>query len=210
MPRKKLIRTHEFPYHICSRSNNKEWFKIPQNQVWDYCLKALNYSYQKCSVDLHAIVLMANHYHLLVSTPDSNIDTFMFFFNKAFSDSLRVHSKRENRVFGGPYNWSLIDEFNYLYNVTRYIFQNPIRAGLVEKVEEYPYSSIFYEKNRIWFPLPIIQLFDKANTSNHMLSWYNSVPPRLEDSYIRKGLRKSSFQPAKNPNTGKKFELSLK
>ena len=208
MPRKKLIRTNQFPYHICTRSNNKEWFKIPQLEVWQYALDALSYANTKCEVSFHSLVLMNNHYHLLISTPNSDIDTFMYYFNKGFADRLRVRSQTINRIFGGPYLWSLIMDSSYLFNVARYIFQNPVRAGIETRAENYSFSSLKYEFENFNFPVPIKQLFENSNCSAEMLAWYNTLPSHLEDSFIRKGLRKASFAPSKSSNTGKIFELS--
>lgn len=204
MPRKQLIRTKYYPYHVCTRSNNKEWFRIPLDQVWQFCLESLVHSLSRCPVKIHALILMQNHYHLLLTTPNADIDTFMYFFNKALADRLRVQSKRINRVFGGPYNWCLVDHQNYLYNVVRYIFQNPVRAGICKKVQEYPYSTLI-EKN---LPIKIDDLLEVQISNPEMLKWLNQLPPASENEVIKKGLRRKSFAPAKDPNTGKTFKLT--
>ena len=208
MPRKKLLRTSDFPYHITTRSNNREWFQLPLCSVWSYCLKSLTYAHDKIPINFHAFVLMGNHYHLLMSTPNANIDQFMYFFNKHLADQLRVHSKRINRVFGGPYSWCLVDHETYLYNVVRYVFQNPLRKGIVTLVQDYPFSTLRYEVNNLKFPLNITQLFETPHRSNTMLEWFNHTQEKSQDRVIQKALRRSSFLPAKDSNTGKVFELS--
>jgi len=83
MPRKNLIRTNLYPYHVTIRSNNKEWFDLPREIVWKICLRAMVLANQKHPVRIQAFVLMANHYHLLIWTPQCNLDRFMSVFNVA-------------------------------------------------------------------------------------------------------------------------------
>jgi putative transposase len=51
MPRKKLIYTDQFPYHVTARSNNKEWFYLPISEVWNIftsklCEASLKFKFQ--------------------------------------------------------------------------------------------------------------------------------------------------------------------
>ena len=131
MPRKKLIRNSEHPYHITSRSNNKEWFFIPLEDVWRYSRETLLLGQKKFGVKVEAFVLMTNHYHMLISTPAANIDQFMQYFNKNLGKKISRHGGRINRIFGAPYKWSIIMSQSYYLNVLRYIYQNPMRAKLV-------------------------------------------------------------------------------
>jgi len=208
MPRKKLIRTTDFPYHVTTRANNREWFQLPLPEVWSYCLKSLTYAHEKIPVTFHSFVLMSNHYHLLVTTPNADLDKFMYFFNKHLADQLRVHSKRINRVFGGPYSWSLVDSKQYLFHVVRYVFQNPLRKQMVSKVEDYHFSSLFSEIRREKFPLEIHSPLDRPHIDEEILRWLNEIPSLRENSFIQKGLRKSTFALAKDSNTGKEYQTS--
>lgn len=82
MPRAKLIRSDSAPYHITSRSNNREWFYIPTLDVWSYSRKLLREGALRFNVQVDAFVLMSNHYHLCIHTPEAGVDKFMQFFNK--------------------------------------------------------------------------------------------------------------------------------
>ncbi|EQC49644.1 transposase IS200-like protein [Bacteriovorax sp. DB6_IX] len=206
MPRKQLIRTNEFPYHIISRVNNKEWFKVPIDEVWEYALSSFRRANELGPISFHAFVLMNNHYHLLVSTPNQDIDYFMRNFNKNLADSIRTRTKRENRVFGGRYTWSIVTNENYLGNVVRYVFQNPVRAKIVERVEDYPFSSLHCESFEKYFPLKVQSLFEYRNTE--LIESFNTSISEKESDLIRKGLRRGCFQVAKSSNTGRSHNLS--
>ena len=77
MGRRNLIRTNLFPYHIVSRVRNKDWYDLPIHRVWKIYMDSFKDSIQRHPVNILAFVLMNNHFHLLIQTPDSNINQFM-------------------------------------------------------------------------------------------------------------------------------------
>ncbi|MCR9204496.1 MAG: transposase [Halobacteriovoraceae bacterium] len=201
MPRKHLIRTSEFPYHIVSRSRNKDWYDLPMDLMWEISMDSFVSTLQKFPAKVHAFVLMSNHYHLLVSTPDANIDKFMFEFNRSFSDKVRAYSKRINQIFGGRYRWSLVKDYRYLSTVYRYIYRNPIDAGLVEQVEEYSYSTL-----RVMdIPFIIHDLLDEPFSIQ--IKFFNESPYENERALIRKGMKKGIFSPPINRSNRKIEDL---
>lgn len=55
-------------------------------------------------------------------------------------------------MFGTKYNWSLIKHHAYFKNVFRYIYQNPVRAKIVKRCEDYPFSTLHYTANNMEVP----------------------------------------------------------
>jgi len=172
MARKNTIRTSEHPYHITSRSNNQEWLYIPQEEVWSYFNLYLEEGKEKYGIIKHAVVLMSNHYHLLITTPEANIDQFMRFFNQSLGKAIARRANRINRIFGAPYKWNLIQRDSYYLNVLRYIYQNPVRAKLVERCEDYCYSDL------------------KENRDELKIEWLNALPSIKEYESMRINLRR--------------------
>lgn len=191
MPRKPLVRTSQFPYHITMRCNNKEWFSLPLNEVWEHCLEAIKKANEKYEVRLISFVLMGNHYHMLIRTPDSNLDLFMYEMNKRLSYRLRCSTSRINRVFGARYNWCVIQSQKYLLTCYRYVYQNPLRAEIVDKCENYPYSSLNYIVQRRSFCIPISDCFGFKHKYN--LRWLNQRPIEKEEDAIKRALKKTSL-----------------
>lgn len=173
MPRKPLVRTSEFPYHITSRSNNRDWFCISIEDVWDYCRELLAQGEKEFGIKIEAFVLMSNHYHLCVYTPKANIDTFMRFFNQNLGRKIAKQSGRINRIFGAPYKWTVITSEAYFINVIRYVYQNPLRANLCQRCEDYPYSDLFRRKSDTDF-----------------LTWLNRPQCEFDTAKTRKNLKK--------------------
>jgi len=149
MARVPLIKSGTHFYHVTTRSNNKEWFKLPLEEVWKISVASMKKANGAHPAEVAQYVLMGNHYHMLIKTPNLDLDKFMYFFNKTFSDLLRRKSGQINRMFGGRYRWSIIDNDDYLKTVYKYICQNPIKANLVTKCENYRYSTLWYERRKI-------------------------------------------------------------
>lgn len=190
MPRKKLIKTNLFYYHISTRSNHKEWFKLSLDQVWDISVLSFKKAQKNAPAIISQFVLMANHYHLLIKTPDCNIDVFMYWFNKTFSDELRKKSGTINRMFGGRYKWSLIKNEYYFFNVFKYIYQNPLRANLVDFCEQYKYSTFYYTSSCKKLPFmfhPILEFEEQKEFINEIFIEEKALA-------ISKGLKKTDFK----------------
>ncbi len=185
MPRKNLIKTHLYYYHVTTRSNHREWFSIPMNEVWEISKIALNKAMKNNPSIIDQYVLMANHYHLLIRTPNSDIDRFMFWFNKTFSDELRKRSGKVNRMFGSSYKWSIIKNEKYLQNVKRYIYENPLRAKIVTNIEDYPFSTLYYKS--------------RGKSSGFKIEKSYSIETSQLDSMtlndVRAGLKRTIFKP---------------
>ena len=205
MPRTNIIRTNEFPYHVTSRANNHDWFNLHMDDAWRIALRALKYAYEKYPVKVHAFVLMNNHYHLLLTTPNSDIDLFMQAFNKRFSDYLKIETKYVNRMFGGPYKWTLVKDNLYLYNVYRYLYQNPVRARLCLSCEDYKYSTLQCYTQGAYFPIKIISCLSEDH--EELLEWFNEVRDLREIEAIKRALKKAHFQISKHRDT--KYEAKL-
>jgi putative transposase len=184
MTRKNLIRSSEFPYHVTIRSNNKEWFDLPRDVVWSICLAGLTRANFKYPVKIEAFVLMSNHYHLLLYTPNADLDKFMNAFNTYLSKEIRIRTRRINRIFADRYNWKLINNNTYYMTVLRYIFQNPLRANLVAKCQDYPYSTLYLQlyqgQTGIKFPNDFIE--------DEYLSFFNQIISKEDQKKIKSEL----------------------
>lgn len=197
MPRKPIIRSNEHFYHVTCRSNNKENFHVEKELSWRIMVHRLKCLQLEHSVKIGAFVLMDNHFHLLVLTPDEPIDRIMYFFMKEVTRDLQKAAKRINKIFGGRYKGSLILTDHYLYNVLKYIYRNPVAAGITERPEDYNFSTA-----REDLPgLNIDRIFENDRVS--FLRWINRPFAHEEAGSIKTGLRKSQFQYQKVKCSGK-------
>jgi REP element-mobilizing transposase RayT len=90
---------------------------------------------------IHAFCWMTNHVHLAIQVGAVSLSRIVQ--NLAFRHARRVNERqgRTGHLFQGRYKAILVDADRYLLALVRYIHLNPVRAGLVERPEEYPWSS---------------------------------------------------------------------
>lgn len=196
MPRKKLIYTHETPYHIWARSNNREWFYVDKKILWKIFVKELNELTLEFDFAIHAFVLMDNHYHLIATTSENHdLGLIMQRLQRRVASEVNRISGRINHVFGGSYKASLILAPENFSICLKYVLRNPVRAGLVSQVEYYRYSdAIGLEKNGdliLTSPMNARRMF---LTSEPLLRWLNVADTLERSELIKKALKKTIFK----------------
>ena len=92
-------------------------------------------------VGLHGYVLMSNHYHSLIETTQENLSKFMKHINASYAIYFNKKYKRSGHLWQGRFkSWYITDEA-YLYTLISYIHNNPVKAKIVHKSEQYRHSS---------------------------------------------------------------------
>lgn len=199
MPRKHLIRSNNLPYHVTARSNNKEWFTLPMPEMWKIAQESLKEAITVHRTEVISFVLMGNHYHMLVLTPDGNLDDFMYELNKRFALKTKARTGQINRIFGGRYKWCLIQSQHYLVNCYKYVYQNPVRAGIVQNCEDYPFSTLRCLISNVQFSVPIHDRYGFKDEFG--LRWLNQKIGAEEETALRNGLARSVLVTLKNRET---------
>jgi putative transposase len=133
----------EYPgavYHVTSRGNEKKpVFKSDADRI--NFLNTLQHVNKRYNWICHAYCLMTNHYHLLIETPDGNLSIAMRQLNGVYTQLFNKMHGRTGHLFQGRYKAILIQKDSHLLEVCRYVVLNPVRAKIVEKPEEYEWSS---------------------------------------------------------------------
>ena len=136
----------EYPgafYHITSRGNErKDIFRSARDR--EKFLSYLESSTQRYGAVIHVYCLMTNHYHLLLETPLGNLSQIMRHINGAYTTYFNTRRQRSGHLFQGRYKAIVVDADEYAEELSRYIHLNPVRAGIVERPEEYQWSSYQY------------------------------------------------------------------
>jgi len=141
-------------YHVFNRGNNREVI-FPRRQNYHYFLRSIErYIAKYC--DILAWCLMPNHFHFLIhanamSTPliqDGSIDRQQFSqgIKHLLSSYARAINKQEGRI-GSLFQQKTkgrlvaVEEPLYARTAFHYIHQNPVKAGLVDRMEDWEFSS---------------------------------------------------------------------
>ena len=88
-----------------------------------------------------AWALMRNHWHLFLSTPEANLSRGMHDLNSGYATVFNRRHRRSGALFQGRFKAILVQEEGYAWTLSRYVHLNPVRAGAVERPEQYPWSS---------------------------------------------------------------------
>jgi putative transposase len=133
----------EYPgalYHITTRGNGRQRiFKDHQDR--HYFLDLLYQVRKRFHFICHAYCLMDNHYHLIIETPEGNLSRGMRQLNGCYTQKFNVRHKKTGHVFEGRYKAIIVEKDNYLLELSRYVVLNPLRAHMVENLEDWKWSS---------------------------------------------------------------------
>lgn len=194
MARAKAIQQSEYPYHITGRCINREWFQLPMEEVWRIFSEELKKTHEDKKLQIHAFVLMTNHYHLLASTPEANISQCMHQFMHATSKRLTRAGNRINQTYAGRHYKTILQSHFYYLNTYKYIYRNPVDAGLSEKAEDYSYSTFSAVVGRQPHSIPIEIDSFYENDPNNTIQWVNTKPPAHHLEAIRWALKRQQFK----------------
>lgn len=133
----------EYPgafYHVTSRGNErKDVFKSQKDR--EKFLFYLETATERYGAVIHVWCQLSNHYHLLLETPAGNLSEIMHHINGAYTTYFNVKRKRSGHLFQGRYKAILVEVDEYAKELSRYIHLNPVRAGIVDRPEDYEWSS---------------------------------------------------------------------
>ena len=127
-------------YHVTSRGNARQSI-FRDDQDRERFLSTLEQVIDRYRWLCHAYCLMNNHYHLVVETPEANLTKGMRQVNGVYTQSYNRRHNRSGHLFQGRYAGILVEKESHLLEVCRYVVLNPIRARLVERPEQWKWSS---------------------------------------------------------------------
>ena len=127
-------------YHLTARGNERQTiFRDDADRQRFLVLLAREVKEKKWRV--HAYCLMSNHYHLLIEIPEPNLARGMRRLNSMYSQHFNRRHDRIGHLFQGRYHSVLVQKESYLLEVSRYVVLNPVRAGMVTRAHQWPWSS---------------------------------------------------------------------
>jgi len=133
----------EYPgawYHVMNRGRRAESI-FTGNDDYGLFVDLLKESCELWNINVSAYCLMSNHYHLLIQTPEGNLSRCMRHINGIYTQRYNRIHHCDGQLFRGRFKSILIEEDSYLLQLVRYIHRNPLRAGLVKKLDMYPWCS---------------------------------------------------------------------
>jgi REP element-mobilizing transposase RayT len=128
-------------YHVTTKGNNRQNV-LKGSRDKETFLNCLGKFKARFGFKLYALVLMDNHLHLLIQADSKiNISKIMHAISLSYSVKFRKKYGYSGYVWQGRFKSNVIDDDMYILRCIEYIHNNPVRAGLVSKAEDYPWSS---------------------------------------------------------------------
>lgn len=157
MPRQPRIEYPGATYHVMARGNRRETIFRDDRDSQAF-LDRLDRCCQRTGWHVRVFVLMGNHYHLVVHTPEGNLVAGMKWLQNAYTRYFNTRHRQWGRLFGDRYKSILVEEEtsfggrgvargDYLTMLIDYVHLNPARARLIRPAEnqsllDYPWSSV--------------------------------------------------------------------
>lgn len=140
MARKPRIECSGALYHVISRGNQQQNIFLDETDYRRYLDLLASYR-KRYAFTLYAYVLMSNHVHLLIEQGKTPLSKVMQGLGQSYTGYYNRKYKKSGHLFQGRYKAILCERDAYLLELVRYIHLNPVRAGMVNLPDEYPWSS---------------------------------------------------------------------
>ena len=137
----------EYPgalYHVMSRGNGgQDIFQTDDDRT--LFLELTEELAERFNLEIYAYVLMGNHYHLLLKTVEANLSKAMQWFGTIYTRKFNLNNHTSGHLFQGRFKSIIVENDAYLMRLSCYIHRNPLRAGVVDRLADYKWSSyLFY------------------------------------------------------------------
>ena len=201
MPRSARKKSGTGIYHVMLRGINQQQI-FEDSEDCEKFLQILKSCKAISEFKLYAYCLMGNHIHLLVHEVTEPIDQFKKRIATRFVYWYNIKYQRVGHLFQDRFKSEPVEDDAYFLTVLRYIHQNPIKAGICKKIEQYQYSSFngFFSKNDLIdndFVLNIISKDDFITFNNepsfeNCLEIEDNLPVKVTDEQAQKIIQKYS------------------
>jgi REP element-mobilizing transposase RayT len=127
-------------YHVTTRGwERRDVVRDDEDRAsW---LRLLDRVAARCNWRVYAWALMRNHWHLFLATPEPNLSRGMHDLNSGYATLYNRRHRRFGSLFQGRFKAFLVQEEGYGWTLSRYVHLNPVRAGAVERPDQYRWSS---------------------------------------------------------------------
>ena len=112
-------------YHVANRGNNRQAIYLDDRDRRHF-LELLAQMRERYFVEIHSYVLMGNHYHLLVRTPEANLSAAVQWLNVAYSVWWTRRHGRSGHVFQGRFKAVLVEAGQWVLVCSLYLHLNPV------------------------------------------------------------------------------------
>ena len=127
MPRTPRLNVPEGWYHVSSRGIDRRRIFLDERDRTHF-LEVLQMLPERFRIGVYAYVLMENHYHLLVQTPEANLSAALQWLNVSYSVWFNLRHSRVGPLFQGRFKAVVVEPEVWGLPLSRYLHLNPVRT----------------------------------------------------------------------------------
>jgi putative transposase len=118
-------------YHVTARGNERKALYRDETDRFHF-LELLAEIVERYGVQVHAYVLMDNHFHLLLQTPEANLSRALQWLNVSYGVWFNRRHDRAGHLFQGRFKALVVEDDSGWQEVARYVHLNPVRVATVK------------------------------------------------------------------------------
>lgn len=140
MPRKPRLKSRSGIYHVIYRGANRQEIFHDEDDNMQFLATILRYK-QSSNLKVFAWCMMNNHVHLLLKEGNEDLSLTLKRISVSFAYYYNAKYRTSGHLFQDRFRSENVESREYFFTVIRYIHQNPVKAGIVQRVDEWNWSS---------------------------------------------------------------------
>lgn len=147
MPRTFRAAVGGLVYHVLNRGNGRlEIFRKPGD--YSAFTELMIQAKERAQIEIFGFCLMSNHWHLVVRPRrDHDLAAYFSWLTNTHVKRYRAHYRRTSgHLYQGRYKSFVVEEETYLLTLLRYVEANPLRAKMVQRAQDWRWSSLGCDK----------------------------------------------------------------
>jgi putative transposase len=167
-------------FHLNTGLSDRTWQTIPQPARWHIFCRALQDLQHREDFTAHAFVLMGTHFHLLFSTHAPREHILAEELHRLLSDQCnQTWDALDIPLFCDP-----VQSAEYYKNAYKYVYRNPVEAGLCRRPEDYEFSTLRDVLGKSGRHPPVIDNMGLIHSPGRMLAWLNDETAAMEPRFF--------------------------
>jgi putative transposase len=191
VPRRPRSSTAGLVFHVLNRAA-KRALLFQADSDYEAFERVLREAVVRSSIELYAYCVMPNHWHLLLSpTVDGELSRFMHWLTTTHARRWQTTRRLDGQgaVYQGRFKAIAVGNDNHFVCVCRYVERNPLRASLVERAEDWRWSSISHHRRLANTEVPLTT-WPIARPAD-WLALVNAVQTDAELNAVRTAIKKA-------------------
>ncbi len=193
MPRMNRVAVGNTVYHVINRANGRATIFHTEDD-YRHFESLLEEAKELTDMRILAYAIMPNHWHLILyPKKDTDMSSFMRWLTTTHVRQTRVltESIGDGHLYQGTYKSFPIEEDKHLIDVIRYVEQNPLRAKLVKRAEDWQWGSLYRRTKGTAKAKKLLAHLPTMLPRNYLAS-VNTVFPKAEIEGIRHSVVKGT------------------